>query len=206
MRIRTYLMCLLAVLMFCMTAGINADAAERSELSAAFLERTTDKDTVKDTEPQKTVKKTAKENVGTLRIASSKSTSAQYNSADLRLLSALIYCEAGDEPYAGKLAVGIVVMNRKSSSKFPGSVKSVVYQKYQFGPVRNGSLNRALAEYDKKKFTTSRERDSIKAAKAALAGTKKVSHKGSTVDMSKYLYFSGKVAKAKITIGGHEFC
>ena len=38
-----------------------------------------------------------------------------YTKSELRLMSAIIYCEAGNEPYAGKKAVGIVVMNRKRS-------------------------------------------------------------------------------------------
>ena len=45
--------------------------------------------------------------------------SDNYTKADLRLLSALIYCEAQGESYNGKLAVGIVVMNRVRSGAFP---------------------------------------------------------------------------------------
>lgn len=55
-------------------------------------------------------------------------------------MASIINCEAGSEPYQGKVAVGIVVMNRVSSKSFPNSIKGVIYQKGQFSPVRNGSL------------------------------------------------------------------
>ena len=46
----------------------------------------------------------------------------QTQAGDLELLAALIECEAGGEPYEGKLAVGSVVLNRVASSHFPNSV------------------------------------------------------------------------------------
>lgn len=61
-----------------------------------------------------------------------------------RLLAALIFCEAGNQPYKGKVAVGAVVMNRIASSKYPNSIDAVIYQKGQFGPARTGKLNRVL--------------------------------------------------------------
>ena len=53
----------------------------------------------------------------------------------LRLMSAIIYSEAGAECFAGKKAVGIVIMNRVKSKSYPNSLNGVVYQPYQFGPV-----------------------------------------------------------------------
>lgn len=38
---------------------------------------------------------------------------------DVTLLAALIQCEAGSEPYEGKLAVGAVVVNRMRSEDIP---------------------------------------------------------------------------------------
>ena len=64
---------------------------------------------------------------------------------DRYLLANLIYCEAGGEPDAGKLAVGAVVINRVLSSKFPDTVVGVIYQKKQFSPVASGRLQLALA-------------------------------------------------------------
>lgn len=56
------------------------------------------------------------------------------------LLAAIIQCEAEGEPYAGKLAVGSVVMNRVRSSHFPNTITGVIYQKNQFSPVASGRL------------------------------------------------------------------
>ena len=36
-----------------------------------------------------------------------------YTSKELKMMSAIIFCEAGNQSKAGKTAVGIVVMNRK---------------------------------------------------------------------------------------------
>ncbi len=65
---------------------------------------------------------------------------------DRELLANLIYCEAGGEPYAGKLAVGAVVINRVLSSVYPDSVVGVIYQRKQFSPVGSGRLALALAD------------------------------------------------------------
>ena len=130
---------------------------------------------------------------------------AKYTKAELRLLSALIYCEAGNEPYAGKLAVGIVVMNRKESKDFADSVKGVIYQKCQFSPVRNGSLKRALSRYDSGKFYSAAEKQCIKAAKEALSGEKFVVHNGKDRNFKKYKFFNGHVRGAKYRIKGHMF-
>lgn len=68
----------------------------------------------------------------------------RYNKQKLRLMSAIIYAEAGSECYAGKKAVGIVIMNRVRSKDFPGTLKKVIYQPGQFGPVRNGFIKESF--------------------------------------------------------------
>ncbi len=65
---------------------------------------------------------------------------------DRYLLANLIYCEAGNQPYEGQVAVGAVVMNRVMSSVFPDTVVGVIYQHKQFSPVASGRLALALAE------------------------------------------------------------
>lgn len=65
---------------------------------------------------------------------------------DRYLLANLIYCEAGNQPYEGQVAVGAVVMNRVMSSVFPDTVVGVIYQNKQFSPVGSGRLALALAE------------------------------------------------------------
>lgn len=65
---------------------------------------------------------------------------------DRYLLANLIYCEAGNQPYEGQVAVGAVVMNRVMSSVFPDTIVGVIYQNKQFSPVASGRLALALAE------------------------------------------------------------
>ena len=58
-----------------------------------------------------------------------------------KLLAALIFCEAGNQPYKGQVAVAAVVLNRVSSSEFPSTISGVVYQSGAFSCVSNGSIN-----------------------------------------------------------------
>ncbi len=91
------------------------------------------------------------------------SSASAVSSSDLTLLSAIIFCEAGGESYAGQVAVGAVVLNRVKSSSFPNSISGVVYQSGQFSPVANGALSRALSNGNYRHCTS--------AAQAALAGS-----------------------------------
>ena len=63
---------------------------------------------------------------------------------DVTLLAALIDCEAGAQTYEGKLAVGAVVCNRIRSSRYPNTLRGVIYQRGQFGPAHSGALARKL--------------------------------------------------------------
>lgn len=79
--------------------------------------------------------------------------------AEIELLSRLVQAEAGSEPYAGKVAVAEVVLNRVASGQFPNTVQGVIYQPRQFTPVSNGSINKTASP------------DSIKAVNEALNGS-----------------------------------
>ena len=68
-----------------------------------------------------------------------------FEEGDRYLLANLIYCEAGNQPYEGQLAVGAVVINRVLSSVYPDTVVGVIYQNKQFSPVGDGHLALALA-------------------------------------------------------------
>lgn len=72
-------------------------------------------------------------------------TSEPASAEDLELMACIIQCEAEGEPYAGKLAVGSVVMNRVASSSFPNTVMGVIYQSGQFSPVASGRMAARLA-------------------------------------------------------------
>lgn len=64
---------------------------------------------------------------------------------DTRLLGALIYCEAGNQSYEGKLAVGAVVMNRVRSGAYPNTITGVIYASGQFTPALNGKVAKVYA-------------------------------------------------------------
>ena len=68
-----------------------------------------------------------------------------FTEEDRKLLANIIYCEAGGEPYEGKVAVGAVVINRVLSNRFPDTVSGVIYQKNQFSPVASGRFGLALS-------------------------------------------------------------
>ena len=124
---------------------------------------------------------------------------------NVRLLSAIIFCEAGSEPYAGKVAVGIVIMNRMNSKEFPNSLEKVIYQKNQFTPARSGALAKALKKYDNGTFNEKNHIDSIQAAMEVLEGRNSVTVKGKKVNMESYLFFSVSLKGSRLTIGNHKF-
>ncbi len=125
----------------------------------------------------------------------------RYTASQLRLMSSIIFCEAGAEPEAGKLAVGIVIMNRIQSGLFPNSLKGVIYQRGQFTPAATGFLSNALRKYDNGNIPQA----CINAAKATLNGDKTVTLGGSETNMNGYLFFSRYVPRCRLQIGGHQF-
>ncbi len=117
--------------------------------------------------------------------------------ADKELIARLVHAEAVGEPYAGKVAVATVILNRVASPDFPNTVKGVVYEKsngyYAFTPVQNGEINKPA------------DAASRKAVNEALAFNGQ--GKGSV------FFYNPKTAKSKwifsrettITIGNHKF-
>ncbi len=67
------------------------------------------------------------------------------SASDQTLLAAIIFCEAGNQPYEGQVAVGAVIMNRVRSAVYPNSIAEVIYQPGQFGPAMTGWLDSILA-------------------------------------------------------------
>ena len=123
----------------------------------------------------------------------------------LRLLAAIVYCEAGGQCYAGRLAVAAVVMNRVESNGYPNTIKGVLWQPYQFGPIRQGKMARELKYYDQGLYKYPERKGSLKAAKDILAGKYTVEYNGQTIDLKKYHNFNGHLSNAKIRISGHDF-
>lgn len=79
------------------------------------------------------------------RIAREQAEKAAALQAEKELMASLIFCEAGNQPYEGQVAVGAVVLNRVKSSVYPNSVSEVIYQSGQFSPAMSGWLDRVRA-------------------------------------------------------------
>jgi len=111
--------------------------------------------------------------------------------SDVALMAGILQCEAGNS-YDGMIAVVTVIMYRIASSRFPDTLKEVVYQPGQFGPAMTGKLDRVLAQGPNS--------SSYKAAKEVLGGKrhKKVKH---------CLYFNGQqwTNHEGVNIGGNIF-
>lgn len=108
---------------------------------------------------------------------------------EVKLLAALIQCEAGNQPYEGKVAVGAVVMNRVKSGAYPSSIYGVIYASGQFTPALNGTVARV---YNSGKISDS----NYQAAQAAINGETTV---GSA------LHFRRVNGREGIIIGAHVF-
>jgi N-acetylmuramoyl-L-alanine amidase len=66
------------------------------------------------------------------------------SASDKDLLARLVHAEAKGEPFAGKVAVATVVLNRVDHPDFPNTIKDVIYERsggyYAFTPVQNGTI------------------------------------------------------------------
>ena len=110
-----------------------------------------------------------------------------YVRANQELLASIIYCEAGNQPYEGQVAVGAVVMNRIKSSSYPDTMEEVIYQSGQFSPAMSGWLDRVRANQGYTEVA-------MQAAEDALAGSNPIGD---------CLYFS--VGGYGTRIGDHLF-
>lgn len=88
------------------------------------------------------------------------------DASDLELFAALIECEAGSTNYEGMLAVASVVVNRMNHSRYPDTLRSVIYQSGQFPPAHNGLVDQKLQRGVKESC--------LQVAKDALAGKNNV--------------------------------
>lgn len=127
---------------------------------------------------------------------------------ELKLMSSIIYCEAGNQCEAGKQAVGIVVMNRvEDEANFGSTVEEVIYWPGQFRPRYDKTLNKAFEIYDTHlpDYEWERMELCIEAAKYAMNGNKMVIYNGEEIDMSNYYYFARHWKNKKIRIEDHDF-
>lgn len=125
-----------------------------------------------------------------------------FTEADLRLMSAIIYCEAADMSEEAGIAVGNVILNRmrdKKDWKHVNTIKEVIYDNkwcVQFTPAYDdhGSLDKALAIYDnlddyEGKWQYRQMTKNITEAKKALSGVKVVP--------DSYMFFNSHIDSQK---------
>lgn len=60
---------------------------------------------------------------------------------EIYLLAKIICAESGYESFKGQVAVGNVIINRVKDSRFPNSIREVIYAPHQFTPAGDGSLD-----------------------------------------------------------------
>ena len=84
---------------------------------------------------------------------------ADYTESDYNVLLRIVQAEAGGCDMKGKILVANVILNRVESDEFPDTITDVVYEKRQFSPVSNGSINRCKVE-----------QETVEAVDRALAG------------------------------------
>lgn len=113
---------------------------------------------------KKEAERIAAEQAEAQRKAEEEAAVAQLQEADKELLASIIFCEAGNQPYEGQVAVGAVIMNRVKSEVYPNSISEVVYQSGQFGPAMTGWL-------DSVRYSAGYTPSAMQAAIDALSGS-----------------------------------
>ncbi len=113
-----------------------------------------------------------------------------HSASDLDMLAAIIECEAGNQPYEGRLAVASVIINRMNNPRFANSISEVIYSPGQFSPVASGRfavvLSRGACD------------DCRRAAQDALNGN-------TNVDALYFIGYRGSIDDDKLKIGDHVF-
>lgn len=158
---------------------------DAGETIAAIAQRAKEEEERKAKEAEEAAKQAARNNAAGNRV----NTGAVAGDADdARLLGALIQCEAGNQPYDGKVAVGAVVMNRLKSGAYPNSIEGVIYASGQFTPALNGKVERI--------YNSGVSASCMQAAQDALAGN-------TTVGTATHFRRAGN--REGIVIGAHVF-
>lgn len=137
---------------------IQEDAVDQTKAAAEEAKRLAEEKAAQEAAAQ--AEKEAQAQAEQAQVSSAVNASA----SEQELLAALIFCEAGNQPYDGQVAVGAVVMNRVRSGSFPDTITDVIYQSGQFTPAMTGWLDSVLASDG---YTDS----SMQAAADALAGS-----------------------------------
>lgn len=137
---------------------IQEDAVDQTKAAAEEAKRLAEEKAAQEAAAQ--AEKEAQAQAEQAQVSSAVNASA----SEQELLAALIFCEAGNQPYDGQVAVGAVVMNRVRSGSFPDTITDVIYQSGQFTPAMTGWLDSVFASDG---YTDS----AMQAAADALAGS-----------------------------------
>lgn len=126
--------------------GISEQAAAEEQTAAVARYDPlllTDKATQTAT-PEPTAKPTVKPTTQPTPKPTPKPTSLPYSKADLDLLSRLVYAEVGSDWCSDEmqLLVANVVINRMNDSRFPDTLRGVIYQRGQYECVTSGMIKK----------------------------------------------------------------
>ncbi|WP_350342831.1 cell wall hydrolase [Proteinivorax tanatarense] len=66
----------------------------------------------------------------------------KFTVTEIELLERIVTAESQGESLEGKIAVVNVILNRVDSENYPGTVEEVIFQRGQFNPTWDGSLER----------------------------------------------------------------
>ena len=76
-----------------------------------------------------------------IEVFNSSSKKVYLTKSDIDLMAKVVFAESKGEPYAGKIVVASVILNRVTSPNFPNTVEGVITQKNAFSCVVNGVIN-----------------------------------------------------------------
>lgn len=101
----------------------------------------------------------AEEDMGIELLSEEEAERIELSDRDYQVLLKIVQAEAGGCDQKGRILVANVILNRVESDEFPDSVSGVVYERHQFSPVSDGSLDRCKVS-----------QETVEAVEAALAG------------------------------------
>lgn len=117
---------------------------------------------------------------------------------DYEVLCRIVQAEAGGEDMLGKQMVADVIINRVESSKFPNTVRGVVFQGTQFSPVKDGRY-----------YSVKVSKETKEAVEKALVGADSTDGalyfvNAQKADTGKYSWFENSLSFCA-EHGGHRF-
>lgn len=117
----------------------NAKAERKVELEKEEAE----KKAAKEASAKAAAKEAAKKEVAKKEVATTRYV-FPLSRSERTVLERIVQAEAGNQDIIGRMLVANVVLNRCKSSRFPNTVKAVVFQhsgrSYQFSPAKSGSI------------------------------------------------------------------